>query len=341
MSDPHRRSASVTAAGVVAIVCSALTSFGVLLGTLGLLFSFGLSHRLPSPPFVQVMTFAMMIIFLAISVFGIFAGIGLLRLKNWARIATLVWAGITVPNSAFIILLFVLIPIPTPPGTPPNFVYLFRFFSVLFYGIPLTIAVWWLILFTRKSVAAQFAVQTNESIAGPSEGSSQAGLAGRPRLPLPLAVIAWLFLVTSLCLPLVVLMPAPALLFGFVIRGVPGKALFFAWGLLYAAAGVGLLKLKRWSYSLTAILQALGMANVVISTASPKYDAVMRETISSMSFGSNPPYTAQWMDHFRPFTYVLALVVPVIVLTILSTIALGSMKLPTPLRAVNRKIGKF
>jgi hypothetical protein len=104
MSDPNSPSTGVTAAGIVAILGSVLTVLGVLMGLAGLLLVPHVRGALRLPFFARTVAIVMMCAFLGVAVFGIFAGVGLLRLKNWARIATLVWAGIAAPFSAPILL---------------------------------------------------------------------------------------------------------------------------------------------------------------------------------------------------------------------------------------------
>jgi hypothetical protein len=74
---------------------------------------------------------------------------------GWARISVLVWSGITVSLSAPGILRFIFIPIANAPADASIIV---RLVVLVFYALPLAIGKWWLILFNRKEVAAQFLV---------------------------------------------------------------------------------------------------------------------------------------------------------------------------------------
>jgi hypothetical protein len=113
-----------------------------------------LAQQSPMPTFVQTTAIAGMAFLLAQAALGIFTGVGLLRLRNWARISALVWAGITVPFALLIVFIMLLVPLPVPPRpeAPAHLMLFLRFFLVLFYGIPLGVGIWWLILFTRKGV---------------------------------------------------------------------------------------------------------------------------------------------------------------------------------------------
>jgi hypothetical protein len=71
-------------------------------------------------PGIRALSLAMLFIFMACAAFGIVTGVGLLRLKNWARISALVWSGITVFFAGFALLLSLIIPMP-PPRNAPDF----------------------------------------------------------------------------------------------------------------------------------------------------------------------------------------------------------------------------
>jgi len=83
-------------------------------------------------------------------VLGLFTGVGLCGMKSWARISALTFSGLIVGLSASI-LLYQLARPATPYRTP-----LFVVFWEL-DSLPLAVAIWWLILFTRKDIVAQFA----------------------------------------------------------------------------------------------------------------------------------------------------------------------------------------
>jgi hypothetical protein len=84
------------------------------------------------------MSLAMLFIFMACAVFGIVSGVGLLRLKHWARISALVWSGITVFFAAFALLLSLIIPMPPPRNGPDFTIYLVRALFLI-CGLPCAI----------------------------------------------------------------------------------------------------------------------------------------------------------------------------------------------------------
>jgi hypothetical protein len=315
MANSKGPSAPVTAAGIIAIVGSVLTVLGVLTGLAGLLILPRLPQQPATPAFARTIAVAMMIFFLAVAVFGIFTGVGLLRLRNWARISALVWAGISVPLSGLVMLVFAVVPMPPPPNASANFIYFVRGFLLLFYGLPFGIGVWWLILFTRRAITDQFAapIAGSEAI---SPGTSAEPLSLAPRTaPLPVTVLAWFFLVSSLSIGFIFLTHIPAVLFGYAIRGPAGAGIYAMWCLLYAASGIGLLRLKRWGYSLALGLQIVGLLSATITLLSPGYEAITRETMLSMN-PSGASYPTHFIEHARAFASI-GLLVPIVVVVIL------------------------
>jgi hypothetical protein len=87
----------VTASGVVAVLGSVLTLLGLSIGLLGLLIV-PMPPNAQVPPGIRAMSLSMLFIFMACAVFGIVAGVGLLRLKNWR--VFLRWSGVELQFSS-------------------------------------------------------------------------------------------------------------------------------------------------------------------------------------------------------------------------------------------------
>lgn len=310
MNNSSERSAAVTAAGVVAIIGSVVTVLGVLFGLFGLLIASRLPSGPQSLPAARTLALATMALFLGVAVFGIFTGVGLLRFKNWARISALVWAGITAPISTLILVVFAFIPFPSSPNAPANFTVFLLIFAAIFYGVPLGVAIWWLILFTRKSIAARFTdVGAAQDAAWPPGTSSETLAHSRPTVPLPIVVLAWFFFISALSIGFVFLMRMPAVVFGFAIRGPAGTAFYAIWCLLFGVAGVGLLRRIPWSYSLAIGLHVFGLASGAATVLSPNYERLMNETLASMNLPSPAAYPPSLMTHMRTFSSMSLLVV--------------------------------
>jgi hypothetical protein len=312
-------SAGVVAAGIVAIAGSACVLLSTLLALVGL---FVLPHVVEAPPppvmpfFIRSIAMVMTIVFLAVAAFGIFTGVGLIRLRNWARIATLVWSGIAAPMSALPLVFLLLVPLPMPPNLPANLLAFTRVFAVLLYGAPLAASVWWLIFFTRKGVVSQF--QMASSVPAKPEVATlpPAQVApAYPGVPLPITVLACFLLLSSLSLVLIPFMPFPTVLFGVLIKGTPAVILDITWCVLYGVAGIGLLKRAPWSLSLALGLQVFVFLSGVVTLLSPNYEAITQQMMTSLEV-SVDAYATPRMAMVREFAWA-GLAVPVAILIVL------------------------
>jgi hypothetical protein len=287
MDSSPSRSASVTAAAVVAILSGALLVVGCSIAFLGMLLIKlpGASSELP--PSVRTFALATQGYLICLSLFGIATGIGLIYLRQWARVSILIWGGFFVFFGVIgtpIALLTPFSPTPTAPNLPAESMQLLRGILLIVYGAPLLIGVWWLILFNLKSVKAQFAGTTV---------SADPSLPRKPACPLPIAVLAWFYITSVLNLLLLPLLPfhMPLLVFGGVLSGRAGTIVLIVTSLAFAIAGIGLLKLKPWSYSLTIGLQLFWLASGVVSVLTPNYTAVMDSYMKEVQASLHLPET--------------------------------------------------
>jgi len=140
---------------------------------------------------------------MCLAIFGIATGIGLILLRNWARISALIWGGLCVFFGAIGIPIVFFIPL-VPPESVPNLsadsMQAVRWILLFFYGLPLIAGIWWLILFNRKTVKAQFAATTTSAASGQTQKS---------RCPLPVAVLAWFYITSILNLLFLPFLPLP------------------------------------------------------------------------------------------------------------------------------------
>lgn len=285
-------SASVIVAGVVAILGSALAIFISALGLIGtaLISNAPGRENLPAP--AKSVAMVTLLFVMAVAVFGILTGVGLFRLKSWARISALVWAGIIALFSALILLFLPFIPLPeTSAGQSVPAAHL-KALMYLAYGIPLIVGIWWLILFTRPGIRAQFSGEAlpNQMQAPP-----------RPRCPLPVAVVGGFFVFSFLftfAFPLLH-MPLPVILFGHRLNGTLGPGVFALTATLLLAGGLGLLKLKRWSYPLVLGVQFFWLASSTVTFLSASYERNMQQVLEEMHL-PQPNTVSQMYLHNRP-----------------------------------------
>jgi hypothetical protein len=271
MGNPVKASASVLAAAVVAILAAVLTLLSCSFAFFGILLFPLPAGTAALPPGLRTATLVILAIMVAVSVFGIVTGVGLILLRNWARISALVWGGLCVCFGGIGIPFAFLLPNFSPlntPGLPEGTEQLIKWMLVFLYGLPLVAGVWWLILFNRKSVKAQFAG---------AGALADAALAQKPRRPLPVTVLAWFYLTSILNLVFLPFMPlhVPIFVFGIALPAGAGLAVLLLTALGFFAGGVGILKLKPWSYSLTIGLQMFWMASTAVSLLSPNYQGAI------------------------------------------------------------------
>src|SRR5207253_4102266 len=89
---------------------------------------------------------------------GLASGIGLIYLKRWARISTLIFAGFLVCISLPAAAVIALIPLPNAydPNLPSNFMSVMRIGMSVFYGMFAALGAFWLYFFNTRSAKAQF-----------------------------------------------------------------------------------------------------------------------------------------------------------------------------------------
>jgi len=309
-------SASVIFAAVVAILAALFTLLVTSLGFVGILLGTTLGVSPELPPLVKNMTLAVMAFMACLSVFGIAVGIGLILLRNWARISVLIWGGLCVFFGIFGVAIAFVIPL-APPLNAPNItadsMQAVRFIILGIYGLPLVVGIWWLILFNRKTVKAQFA-----ATASPLDPA----VPQKPRCPVPVAILAWLNITAAPHIFILPFLPfsIPVFLFGHVFRGTIGNTFYVLICSLLLVTGIGLLKLKPWSYPLAIGFQLFGIASTIVTVVDPNYPsriaALLAEMNNAMHLPPNLYYNPDSLQSMHWFMYI-GLLVPVAVLGIL------------------------
>ena len=200
-----KRSGGVTAAAVVALLGSAglgLVAVSELSGALFISRFHPGGQALPEEGVIPAVASMVMgsLFNLAFAGWGLATGVALIRLKPWSRISTLVYAGLTGVCASFAGLIILFVPIPGPASAGQNFSGIFRVALELFLAIPFSIAIWWLILFTRKSVVAQFSGTPGPEVAAQVADTAAVPVAGTPppQRPMIITILAWFFLVSAI-----------------------------------------------------------------------------------------------------------------------------------------------
>jgi hypothetical protein len=332
MNSSGQRSAAVTASGVIAILGSLVTAIGILIGIMGML----LASRFPNPemetmPGIRAMIVAVMAIFFGITVWGAFSGVGLIRFRNWARISVLVWAGLMAPFCILVIAFIAFMPMPPSPN-PMLTGSILHLVTIIFYGVPMAIAVWWLILFTRPHIVAQFKLAAAAGTGDPFGAIPVTAMAvgsvapvayavpmplPAPSVPIPIIVLSCFFLLSSLSVFFIFFTHLPAMVFGHAFTGLTGSVIYASWCLLYVIAGVGMLKRFSWAYSVAIGLQIVHIVSGIMTVLSPNFDDAMRRAMAAMKAAPPEMYQVPSMTHLRGYS-VLGLLFPLAILGLLA-----------------------
>jgi len=282
-------SASIIAAAIVAIAGSVLTILMISLTILSLLVV-GSRADAQLPSALRTNAFVSLLTLVGLSIYGVVTGVGLFRLKNWARYSVLVWGGVMVFFSAIGIVAISFIRLPTQPNLPANATAIIRWTVVSVYGLPLLIGVWWLALFNRTPVKRQF---TGEPV--PDDPSVPA----KRRGPLPITVLGWFFVVSlATSIPWLLWWPGrtPVFVFGYLVPGLAGKATLLLSMLLTGLTGYGLIKLKPWGYILAICMQCFWFASGLTSALNPHARAALMATVRELNSNMQLPASVSQPD---------------------------------------------
>lgn len=221
---------------------------------------------------------------------GIASGVGLLRLREWARVSMIVFSALLLLMSIPGCLIFVSMPFPVPsnaddPELMRHAMSAMRFVLTGFYASLAVLGGWWIYFFNRRKVKDQFRVAATSEF---TMGDVVAHLS--PRRPVSITVIAW-FMLLGTCLGLLTLpfyryvfpgQHMPMFYFGILLSGWAGIVIFLFLMAVQAVAAVGLLKLRLWGRTLAIWLQILNLFNGAISFGIPANRARFQQIMAAM-----------------------------------------------------------
>jgi hypothetical protein len=274
-----KRSGAVTAAAVIAILGSVLVLLFAGLGLLGI----ATMQRIPNQPDltpqeVRNAGFVGALLIVALGAWGLTSGIGLLGYRNWARTSTLAWSGLTIIFGVIALVSISMMQFPVAPNSPPGVEGFVRGFAVSVFAVPVAVAAWWLILFTRKPIVALFRSSPASVVGSPLDASGFPAVAPKPLVPLPITVIAWFIIVSGAFSVLFFsLNQSPVLLFGRILRAPASTAFMLLSCAICIGCGIGLLKLRPWSFWLLIAYQVFGLINGTASLLSPNQATLIKE----------------------------------------------------------------
>lgn len=264
------RPAGVTAAAVVAIIGSVLTlAFACMMEIMARVGPFGPTSTppVPIPQYTAFLT-TIAIALVALGALGIASAIGVLRLRPWARMSMLIFAGILAGICGISVVVLVLTPLPVPAGMDPRLMLAMKPTIITIYFVPALIGVWWLIQLNTPSAKSAFVDPTAPITA-----------AARPT---SISVIGWMLVVCgALSIPPAVV-GLPMLTAAGLLTGWSATLLYVVLAAVQLAAGSGLLRLHESARVLAIVwflvvsANALGMGFLVSANALfARYQAAM------------------------------------------------------------------
>lgn len=268
-----KRSGDVTAAAVVLFLGSGFLLLMTAFVPLALMNAPRTGVALPHGIFIGFAA-----IYFLLAAWGIITGIGVLKRRPWARISMIVIsaAGIFFSLFGFIGAFAVFLSMTPDPTMPSAAIAVMVVVEVLVAAIPLGISIWWLVLFTRKRVALEFAAHgTGAASFVPAAHPQSAGFIPPPARtgfaathPTSITVIAVLLLAIAALFPLVFLYPPGwriAVVFGILITGHKMMLASTVWAILGLTLGAGLFRLKNWARIGTILYCLLSLVNTIMS----------------------------------------------------------------------------
>lgn len=276
-----KRSVGVTVIVILSMLGSVFTfAIGILMLVVMIVAPVSRSDQFPvSPVFFKVMLVIASLLYLLPAVWGIVTGIGLWRLKNWARVSIIVFSVLLILIGGFSGLITLVVPIPSTPSNTvdPSIMTGIRLSMGAFMLALAAIGVWWLVFFNRSKVKEQFGqLSLVPSIGSPMQAdqfrqstSVSTKDPGAGRRPLSITILAWLILAGCLVTPFSLMLRLPAILFTKLLTGWPATLFYLSFAVVQLCIGIGLLRLRPAARIAAIIYFAFGSVNTAAFYLAP------------------------------------------------------------------------
>lgn len=290
------RPAGVTASAIVSIIGSAFMLLAAAGMMIGALVTPAQAPAQPQMPHMAAVASAMAAVFVGLAALGVWTAIGLFKLRSWARISILVFAGFMTVVSLFTGVTMALAPM--PPGMDPGTMRMIRPMMVVMYAAPFAIGIWWLVQFNTKATKDAFA-----GIVAPGDG---------PVRPLSISIIGWWSVVGGVCCVIPAVMQLPAFVAGAIVTGWGATLLYAALAAVNLYIGRGLLALRERARILAIAFYGLGLVNIAVLVLVPgSYERLLEYQRTLMpATAQQPPFDlgSVWFHIIQVMSLLLVLV---------------------------------
>jgi uncharacterized membrane protein (DUF2068 family) len=278
-----KRSGGVTFSAVLLFIVS---TFQILGGCL-MLVGFSRMPRVPQTDIFHAMIYfiyAVAVLYTSVGIWEFATGVGLLRVRNWARISTIIFGGLLLFFSLPGLVAAPFLPLGTYDGLGGQGALVARIVLGTVYGLTCVLGGWWVYYFNKRAVKTQFGLTESpispqtvpvNSIPAPVPTVSSLAPDARPIRPISITVISILLMVGACSAPMGLLVyralsiQFPMLIAGFLIHGPAADVIFLVWSAATAVAGIGLWKLKLWGRTFAICVLTFGIVNTVGSLLHP------------------------------------------------------------------------
>jgi hypothetical protein len=279
---------------------------------------------------------------------GFATGIGLLRLRRWARTCSVVVSAIVGLLITLSLVLFGIVAALSWHDADRGAIGAGMIVMILVWALAALYCGWWAHFFQTRSVKEQFGVNqhgpvpppavlvpapTANAVFLPTVPDSTAKSSGRPA---SITVVAAFLLIgtfgVAMSLPAYAVFHPPVPFFGFLLSGWRAVLVMLATGGVAAAAAFGLFKLRLWARTLAIYFLAFGLINTLVTLLRPGSIARLEKSteVSQLQFVPNQPgteafqATAQTMTHafmriLLPASLVIGVVLGVVQIWLLVT----------------------
>jgi hypothetical protein len=155
----------------------------------------------------------------------------------------------------------------------------------IFYGLLISIAVFWLYFFNTRFVRDQFkgaALAAAGVAVSPDSGGHAIAVTGSnpastPRRPTSVSIIGWYLVASAVCGFIFPTIRIPMLFLWFMLRGPKATAYVLILAILQIIIGIGLLKLREWARILAICYLAFLTLNALTTALAPGAQARYQE----------------------------------------------------------------